>query len=273
MKVRKFTNLVAILIIIFCVSVIVVDKLNNKEKPSTLFYSLDQTRYLNDESDYRIRLYTYKDINVDYANFYFKDNNNLIKIDVLNLENLGSTIYNDYMYNIYDISVLNKDKFKYNEIVIEYDKEQYLLEINTNKLNVNKSNLLDYNYINGHFSYINNNLILVGITINLNEDIIINRVSINDNIYVINNLIEEKKIESNIIDNVHDYTKINFDNYKLSKNKYYYLPLSYKKIEIVISNKIKINDKAILILDFLNSPRELKDFPSFINKGILYVRD
>lgn len=273
MKVRKITNIIACLIIGFCIFVIIYDKFSEQKEPVYLFYSLDEKRYINDEKDYRINIYSYNKIDLNYANFYYKSNNNLMKIDVLKLDMLGTTSYNNYLYNIYNLYVLNSDKFTYNEIVIEYDDTSYLLKINKNILNDNNDKLLDFNYLNGHFAYVNNNLLLMGISIEFNEDITINNIKFNENIYVINSLIVEKNEENNIIENLHDYTLENNSNFSFSKNKRYYLPLGYKKLELVIVNKIKFDEYRVNTLDFLNTPRELKDYNSFINKGSIYVRN
>lgn len=268
---KKINTLLGILFLLVGIFIYVGKNIKLREDKELKLYSIPSyNEYLyNDTSSYEIIYYTNQllDDNKEYYLVY--DNKKLIITSYK--ENISSIYYNNE--TLYAVSIIFSlaDPISFNNCNLEISSLRYNILLELGNLNIieEKRDYLSYDYLTPHYSYINNNLYLVGLTISLEEDITLNNSIVNSNSFIqIQNIYIIKELEEEII---HNYKFNIFDRSKGSITLYnkdkYYLPIGYIKEGVNGRINLKLNDKVIYLPRLDLSIMNLNDYPSFIRSG------
>lgn len=268
---KKINTLLGILFLLVGIFIYVGKNIKIREDKELKLYSIPSyNEYLfNDTSSYEIIYYTNQllDDNKEYYLVY--DNKKLIITSYK--ENISSIYYNNE--TLYAVSIIFSlaDPISFNDCNLEISSLRYNILLELGNLNIieEKRDYLSYDYLTPHYSYINNNLYLVGLTISLEEDITLNNAIVNtnsfiqiQNIYIIRDLQDE--MIYNYKFNIFDRSKGSVTLYNKDK---YYLPLGYLKEGINGRINLKLNDKVVYLPRLDLSIMNLNDYPSFIRSG------
>ncbi len=252
------------------------------------YYSIPKIMtYNKDDTNMYFDIYINNKNNIiEYINqntYYLKNNNDSYKLNVISIDKIISSYYNEEQYYKYTLNcdILNifgndifLDKCYIN---IQNDKFNLTCFVGTIKIYNDVIEKLEFSDLYGNYSYVNNELHFVGFTIKLdNKYKQLNNIEIG-NCYGLLNYIEkdvlydsQRNIEDLSYSPVND--KNNLSSYKLTaKQNYYYIPVSYSNLYLFNEGTI------ILIIDnkkyylehfiFLANDILINDYNNILSKG------
>lgn len=211
-----------------------------------------------------IDLYSNKsELLIDYEdeNVYSLILDESIKITLLNVNVDKSKMGDYYLYTVsYTLPFLTFND-AYKNVILEIINSSYTLKINIGSMKIinEEYNLLSFNNLYGSYSYINDELMLVGINIEIAPDFeAITMMSIGDIAYarfdISLNSLQATEIEVNAIIPSYNYLRVITTNY-VSKNKTIFIPLGYIEKYFIRRGTIE------LIID---ETKYIIDAPSFV---------
>ena len=283
---KKFYILI-IIIILSLIGLIIYFNYGRSEQDS--FYAIKEAKgyVLKEDGMLHIDIYSklenslisYKDKNI----YQIKDNDS-----IYNLENVNVNVckMDDLYLNRIDASLINttNDELKLENAILCIKNESYTLHINIGYISIlNPINyeLLSFNKYYGSYSYINGELRLVGINLELTDKFnTLSKFNISGFSYG-----KLDSIKYNLYDNevniksiISDYNPfyLNECEIKLSTNTLF-IPIAYKELLMIKESYITLNldgiDYYIDHFSYISNALNLKDYESLKEEGkISYVK-
>lgn len=275
---RKLTNLIGLILLISLVIIYIIGRYENKPTPETLFYAIDTlySETFDIKKNYHIDFYCYNKI--DYQELEISLHGETTKKEYLIKELVPDKTfsYNGYKYQKIEVVFLLdypvvEEEVKMN---LRYQGQKYLLTIGQFSI-TNNYQLLNYSRLEGHYMYINNSLTLVGISINLLEDVVVSKIVLGNNIEIqIQNIIAKRFNDSilNEEDFIYDYHLKSEGSSNLKAGEDYFLPIYYPKLLYVSKTNLTINDEQTVEgFNFHITNKSLTEYNAYLRKGKTYA--
>ncbi len=284
---KKIIFCISISLVILLTTIIIISKSKNVVIEDK-YYSIPKIMtYSKDDTSMNFDIYINNENNIlEFINqntYYIKNNNDSYKLNVISIDKTINSYYNEEQYFKYTINcdILNiSDKDIYLEKCYLYIKnEKYNLScfMGTIKIYKEVTNKLEFSDLYGNYSYINNELHFIGLTIKLDS-----KYKQLNNIEIANcngllNYIEkdvlydsQRNIEDLSYDPISDKNNISF--YKLTaKQNYYYIPVSYNNLYLFNEGTIifTIDNKKYYLEDFIFLANEIliTNYTNILKKG------
>lgn len=271
---RKITNVVGIILLMGVVVIYTIQSINVGTSPAGYFYTLETT-YIKDydqTESYSLNFYAYHLVDVQKINFTLESNDKTLSLQNVKIKRIGTCRYNSNLYNIYALEYRLSEYFMDSSahLLINYEGEEYKLNLGYLSILPNKRQELSFQQLEGHYAKINDTLHLVGISVEFNEDIVISKASLNDNIYIqVQNIVINNGLESVIsAPSIEDISEPSSGSKKLQAGTYYYFPLGYKKLTLVSQANIIVNDLYYLPgIPFSITTKTLVDYYQYVRKA------
>ncbi len=282
---KKIYSIILLLIFVFIIIIIFI---NSKRYDDILFYSIKEAKgyILNDDKRLHIDIYSnkkenlimYKDENI----YQIKDSSS-----VYNLENVDiySSKINDYYVNRIEADLINcSNNLIIEDAILSIINKSFKLEINIgyiNILNPIEYELLSFNCYYGSYSYINGELMLVGINLELTDTFHILK-DFNVGGFSKGDL---NKIKYNLYDNEIDIKNIigDYNPFYLSDNEVYlksniiFIPICYKNLLMIKESYVTLNldgiDFYIDNLSFISNFLDINDYKNIKEEGKIFYAE
>ena len=272
--IRKITNIIGTILLIGVISIYIIGKIENRPDPETLFYSINtlysEVFYPNEE--YEFNFYCFKKIPYEDLKYKLLSNNTILNIDIRNVSSNVAFSYNGYKYNLVKVNFLANQTIASDNIFLEIEHNTNKYKLKLGSMYIEKGNtILNYNHLEGHYSYINSALTLIGITINVSNTIKVNDISLGGNKKIQLQNIRQVTVKDSIV----DYNELGYryaekpkGEYVIKANQDYFLPIYYDNLCYINKCNLKINSiYEIESFNFHITTKNLSTFQSLLYKG------